>query len=125
MKKSLLLALSFMMSMTSFAQSQANTTENSTTSEVSQISEKAAGIWIDVRSEEEFKAGHLENAINIPHDQIATQITSVTTNKDEPIHLYCRSGRRAESALQVLKEMGYTNITNHGGYDDLVKQGLK
>lgn len=125
MKKSLLLALSLMMSMPSFAQSQTNTVENNNATEISQISEKAAGIWIDVRSEEEFKAGHLENAINIPHDQIATQIASVTTNKDEPIHLYCRSGRRAESALQVLKEMGYTNITNHGGYDDLVKQGLK
>ena len=42
-----------------------------------------------------------------------------------PINLYCRSGRRAEAALTELKNAGYTNVTNHGGYEDLVKKGLK
>lgn len=79
----------------------------------------------DVRSAEEYNAGHLMNAINIVHTDIKNQIANVAPNKDEPIHLYCRSGRRAEIALQGLKELGYTNVTNHGGYDDLVKQGLK
>ena len=32
--------------------------------------EKAKGVWIDVRSAEEFNAGHLQNAVNIPHDKI-------------------------------------------------------
>lgn len=86
---------------------------------------KAKGVWIDVRSAEEYNAGHLMNAINIVHTDIKNQIANVAPNKDEPIHLYCRSGRRAEIALQGLKELGYTNVTNHGGYDDLVKQGLK
>ena len=45
--------------------------------------------------------------------------------KDAPINLYCRSGRRAEAALTELKNAGYTNVTNHGGYEDLVKKGLK
>ena len=87
--------------------------------------EKAKGIWIDVRSAEEFNAGHLQDAVNIPHDQILARIQAVSPDKNAPVNLYCRSGRRAEIALNELKNAGYTNVTNHGGYDDLVKKGLK
>ncbi|NYA25614.1 rhodanese-like domain-containing protein [Haemophilus haemolyticus] len=104
------------------------TTSANTTHKVEQSvvqPEKAKGIWIDVRSAEEFNSGHLQNAINIPHDQIIEGIKAVNSDKNAPINLYCRSGRRAEVALNELKKAGYTNVTNHGGYDDLVKKGLK
>ena len=87
--------------------------------------EKAKGVWIDVRSAEEFNAGHLQDAVNIPHDQILARIQAVSPDKNAPINLYCRSGRRAETALTELKNAGYTNVTNYGGYEDLVKKGLK
>ena len=87
--------------------------------------EKAKGVWIDVRSAEEFNAGHLQDAVNIPHDQILARIQAVSPDKNAPVNLYCRSGRRAETALTELKNAGYTNVTNHGGYEDLVKKGLK
>ncbi|WP_297957790.1 rhodanese-like domain-containing protein [uncultured Neisseria sp.] len=86
---------------------------------------KAKGIWIDVRTPEEFKEGHLKDAINIPVDQIGARIGSVSPDKSAPVNLYCRSGRRSEAALQELKKMGYTNVTNHGGYQDLLQKGLK
>ena len=87
--------------------------------------EKAKGVWIDVRSAEEFNAGHLQDAVNIPHDKILARIQAVSPDKNAPVNLYCRSGRRAEAALNELKNAGYTNVTNHGGYEDLVKKGLK
>ena len=87
--------------------------------------EKAKGVWIDVRSAEEFNAGHLQDAVNIPHDKIIARIQAVSPDKHAPVNLYCRSGRRAEAALNELKNAGYTNVTNHGGYEDLVKKGLK
>ena len=87
--------------------------------------QKAKGIWIDVRSAEEFNAGHLQDAVNIPHDKIVEGVKALGSVKDAPINLYCRSGRRAEAALTELKNAGYTNVTNHGGYEDLVKKGLK
>lgn len=86
---------------------------------------KAKGIWIDVRTPEEFKEGHLKDAINIPVNQIGARIGSVSPDKSAPVNLYCRSGRRSEAALQELKKMGYTNVTNHGGYQDLLQKGLK
>ena len=87
--------------------------------------EKVKGVWIDVRSAEEFNAGHLQDAVNIPHDKIIEGVKALGSDKDAPINLYCRSGRRAEAALTELKNAGYTNVTNHGGYEDLVKKGLK
>ena len=87
--------------------------------------EKAKGVWIDVRSAEEFNAGHLQDAVNIPHDKIIARIQAVSPDKNAPVNLYCRSGRRAEAALNELKNAGYPNVTNHGGYEDLVKKGLK
>ncbi|QIW16813.1 rhodanese-like domain-containing protein [Pasteurellaceae bacterium RH1A] len=96
-----------------------------TESKVQQVQPQEQGIWIDVRSPEEFSQGHLSGAINIPHNQIAEKISQLTDDKSAPIHLYCRSGRRAEEALGQLKAMGYTNLTNHGGYQDLLEKGYK
>ena len=86
---------------------------------------RAQGVWIDVRSPEEFNEGHLQGAINVPHEQIASQIARISPDKNAPVNLYCRSGRRAEAALQELKKLGYTNVTNHGGYQDLLNKGVK
>ncbi|XXQ68012.1 rhodanese-like domain-containing protein [Neisseriaceae bacterium B1] len=86
---------------------------------------RAAGLWIDVRSPEEFQAGHLRDAVNIPVEQVAANIASVAPDKNAPINVYCRSGRRSEIALQELKKLGYTNVTNQGGYQDLLNKGIQ
>ena len=86
---------------------------------------KAKGVWIDVRTPEEFGAGHLKDSLNVPVEDIGAKIASIEPDKNAPINLYCRSGRRAETARQTLLGMGYTNVTNHGGYDDLIKQGYR
>ncbi|MDO5356943.1 MAG: rhodanese-like domain-containing protein [Conchiformibius sp.] len=79
-------------------------------------------LLIDVRSPEEFAAGHLDGAVNIPHDQIAEQIARFTKDQNAEIQLYCRSGRRSGAALETLKSMGYKNLSNLGAYDDLKKK---
>ncbi len=43
--------------------------------------EKAKGVWIDMRSADEFNAGHLQDAVNIPHDQILARIQAVSRIK--------------------------------------------
>ena len=122
MKKLLAAAISAVAITTSFV-AYANTAPQTEQSAVQQ--EKAKGVWIDVRSAEEFNAGHLQGAVNIPHDKIIEGVKALGSDKDAPINLYCRSGRRAEAALTELKNAGYTNVINHGGYEDLVKKGLK
>ena len=75
-------------------------------------------VWIDVRSAEEYAAGHVSPAVNIPHTEIAARIAEVITDKDAQIYLYCRSGRRSGLALDALQQAGYTNVVNLGGLED-------
>lgn len=75
----------------------------------------ADAVWIDVRSEAEYNAEHLEGTEFIPHTKIADEIGKLNLAKDTPIKLFCRSGGRAGMAESTLKEMGYTNVENVGG----------
>ncbi len=76
-------------------------------------------IWIDVRSMGEYRQGHKEGALHIPHTIIGEKIRQVTTNKNAEIHLYCAAGVRAGIAKRVLEQMGYTNVLNEGGLSDV------
>ena len=82
---------------------------------------KVAGapLIIDVRSKDEWDSGHIASAVHIPHTQIGDRITEHAKSKDQKIILYCRSGGRAGKALETLKSMGYTNVENAGGYEDI------
>ena len=76
-------------------------------------------IVIDVRSEDEWNSGHVEQAIHIPHTEIGERIDEVTDNKDAKIVVYCAVGGRAGKAKARLEELGFTNVENGGGYDDV------
>lgn len=69
-------------------------------------------VVIDVRTEAEWKAGHLEGAVLIPHDRIEQGITGVAPDKKTRIYLYCRTGRRTGLALEALKKAGYQDLVN-------------
>ena len=126
MNKPLYLILVGIMSTPLFTQAITPTASTMQLAVVERQSDKTMnGVWIDVRSAREFAQGHLKNAVNIPYDEIADKIATLAPNKEHPIHLYCRSGNRANIALQTLKTLGYHNVINHGGYEDLLKQGLQ
>ncbi|MDA0747065.1 MAG: rhodanese-like domain-containing protein [bacterium] len=76
-------------------------------------------VVIDVRTVQEFNSGHIKGAVNIPYDEIGSRITEAVKEKDEKIVLYCQSGRRSGIALSTLREMGYTQVENAGGYESL------
>ena len=75
-------------------------------------------VLLDVRSPEEYASGYLQGALNIPHDRIEAEIAAVAPDKSAQVILYCRSGRRANTALETLRAMGYTNVSNYGGLED-------
>ncbi len=82
-----------------------------------------SGLWIDVRTPEEFNTNHLVGAVNIPYDQIKDRIHEVTQDKQQTIHCYCRSGRRSGLAVQSLKELGFEHVINEGGFQQLKDSG--
>jgi len=85
----------------------------------------AKEFWIDVRTADEFNAGHLKAASHIPYEEIAARISEVTQDKNDVIRLYCRSGRRSGVAMETLQALGFKNAVNEGGYEDLMSKGFK
>lgn len=73
---------------------------------------------VDVRTPEEFLAGHIDKAKNINfNDPNFKQTIATSLNKNKPVAIYCRSGRRSASALIILKEMGFKDIYDlEGGF---------
>lgn len=76
-------------------------------------------IVIDVRSQKEWDGGHVEKAVHIPHTEIVERISEVTNDKDAKIVVYCAVGGRAGKAKTALEGIGFTNVENGGGYDDV------
>ena len=75
-------------------------------------------VILDVRTPEEYAAGHIPNAINIPNETIGASEISALPDKDQLILVYCRSGRRSKEAAQKLVSLGYTSIVEFGGILD-------
>lgn len=77
-------------------------------------------ILVDVRSNQEYREGHLQGAINIPDFEIANRIQKEIPKKNQLIVVYCQYGGRSKDASMMMKKMGYTNVYNlYGGLDSL------
>lgn len=74
-------------------------------------------LLIDVRTPEEYKAGHVENALNINFfdENFTDQIKELNT--DKTLYLYCRSGKRSMNASKALSDLGYKVVNLEGGYN--------
>ena len=76
---------------------------------------------IDVRSPQEFAAGHLVGAVNIPYEQILHRIDSLEgLEKSSELLLYCLSGARSAAACSLLAQHGYTRALNGGSMSTLL-----
>ncbi|MCX7279139.1 MAG: rhodanese-like domain-containing protein [Burkholderiales bacterium] len=64
-------------------------------------------VVVDVSEAEEFAAGHLGGAKNVPLAQLEDKLTSTVKNKGLPLILVCATGARANRALAVAKKLGY------------------
>lgn len=74
---------------------------------------------IDVRTPEEFAAGHIKDAVNVSLQQIeAGRIPFVMADKTATYLLYCRSGRRSGIAAEILAQSGWSTVYNFGGIID-------
>ncbi len=89
----------------------------------SPIFQHSPGIFLDVRSKEEWEAGHLDGAKHIPLDQLEAAITAVFPDKNQAIISFCRSGRRAQRAAELLLSLGYQQVSavTTGGYAELLR----
>ena len=109
-----------------------NTTQDSTTKNQTQNATKTAkdvtiiefeelikkgGIILDVRTPNEFGAGHLENAININFYNPNFESEIAKLDRTKTILVYCRSGGRSAKAMKIISKKGFSTVYNMlGGY---------
>lgn len=75
-------------------------------------------ILLDVRRADEFEAGHIPGAVNLPNEGIGTEEIPSLPDKAQTIYIYCRSGNRSKQAADKLLALGYTNLIEFGGIID-------
>ena len=73
-------------------------------------------VIIDVRTRDEYSAGHIDTSLNLPHDELERRIGEIPGGKSGEIVVYCRSGKRARVAEDILIEKGYKNIKDLAGH---------
>jgi rhodanese-related sulfurtransferase len=80
---------------------------------------------LDVREPDEFKAGHIEGAVNAPIRTLAQNLDKLPKDKAAPVAVVCKSGIRAAYGTMTLKLAGYTNVKDVvGGMLAWEKDGL-
>jgi phage shock protein E len=88
---------------------------------VSSAASLAKDVIVDVRTPQEYAAGHLDGAVNIEYGAIGQQISKAGISKEDKVILYCQTGRRSGVALDTLKGLGFSKAENAGGIEQARK----
>jgi rhodanese-related sulfurtransferase len=91
--------------------------------EARQLIEKKKKLTIvDVRTISEYDEGHIENAINIPVQELSDRLDEL--NKNDELLIYCRTGNRSSTAVDILSDAGFNKIFHmHEGISIWIQQG--
>lgn len=82
-----------------------------TREQISEFINKGA-IFIDVRSPQEFREGHIDGAISIPDYRFQKLIQQYSIDKESVVIVYCSTGHRSQRCQKVMQNMGYKNVYN-------------
>ena len=72
-----------------------------------QLINRERAVVVDVREPEEFAAGHVTGAKNVPLGQLEQKLTAAVKNKSLPLLLVCATGGRAQRAVATARKLGY------------------
>lgn len=120
-----LIALMSLFVVQACAQSEADNTRISTEKFQKKINE-TPGVIIDVRTQKEYNQGHLakvDHQLNLLNGNFEASLDSL--DKEETYYLYCRTGNRSGQATELMKENGFENVYNIGGFQELVDAGIE
>ena len=77
---------------------------------------------VDIRTEDDYKRGSLQNAINIPMAQLKERMAQLP--KDKTIYLLCHTGERSVDYVEMLDDAGYDAVNISGGYRSFLRKQL-
>ncbi|SHH40199.1 Rhodanese-related sulfurtransferase [Massilia sp. CF038] len=84
--------------------------KRASTLEVTQLLNRGKNVLVDVRTTEEFAAGHLRDAKHIPLADLTSRIGELDKFKDKTVIVVCQTGARSDKAMNLLKAAGFTDV---------------
>lgn len=84
-------------------------------SQATLLSNRSNAVFLDIRDKEDFQAGHIPDAVNIPLKHLKERVAELEKYKDRPVIAYCRSGNKSAAAGAILKKHGFENLYNLSG----------
>lgn len=97
-----------------------------TPSEFQEMIKNNPGVVIDVRTDTEYNNGYLsiaDHQFDFNGGEFQRQLSSLDKNKT--YYLYCRTGNRSGQAARLMKEKGFENVYNVGGFEELADEGFE
>ncbi len=79
---------------------------------------------VDLRDQDDFRAGHIVDSVHIPHSELAKRLNELATPKDKPIILVDKMGQHTGAAGRLLKREGFEVRRLQGGISEWVNQKL-
>ena len=80
------------------------------------IKSGTAPVILDVRTPDEYRAGHIPGAINVPIDQLSARLAEIPIAKSDEVVVLCERGGRAAKGEAILSEAGYQQVRDLGGH---------
>lgn len=108
----LLLALVVIIAMLVHSFAASAGVKNIPPSEAVALINRQNAVVLDVRTDDEFKQGHIINSLNIPVGLLASRINELERHKSQPLVVICRSGHRTTQACSILRKQGFASL--HG-----------
>jgi len=85
------------------------------TTQATHLINREEALVVDVREPNEFAAGHVLGAKNVPLARLEAAGADLAKRKERPVIVYCDGGERSAKALAALKKQGFTRIANLSG----------
>jgi len=93
--------------------------------EARRMIEKPGTVLVDVRESDEWRRGHIAQAVSIPRSFLELRIEEKVPDRKTPIIVQCESGTRSLLAARTIRELGYENVYNMtGGFGAWKDRGL-
>jgi rhodanese-related sulfurtransferase len=86
---------------------------------------KEGAVILDVRDSKEFAAGHIVDAVNVPHTSLESRLPELEKYKEKPVTIVCKMGQHAGTAGAVLRKAGFASVSRlSGGMTEWRNQNL-
>ena len=90
--------------------------------EAVQLANRRQGVFVDVRTPEQFKAGTIAQARNVPAAELEAKLAALPKNK--PLIVFCDQGRESARAAAALRKHGLEAVSLEGGLRNWSQAGL-